>query len=442
MIQIPYQFIPRTYQLELMTAMDSGFKRAIAVYHRRAGKDKTLFNMTIKKAFQRVGAYYYFFPEFAQGRRVIWDGRDGSGIRFLDHIPPGIGARFDKTNMKIDLPNGSLIQVLGTDKFDKVRGSNPVGCVFSEYAFQNPAAWNTVRPILAENGGWAVFNSTPNGKNHFWKLLDQVQHNPEWFTQVITVEDSLDENGVRYVPESTVQEEIDAGMSDDMVQQEFYCSFTANAEGFFYLSELDDAYEQGRIGNVPYTPNIPVNTWWDVGYGDDTAIWFTQIVDRAIHVIDFERGNSGGIDKYAKLLASKPYNYGEHNFPHDIVKGEFGTGTNAWEVAQKLFPNTRLNKLQKISLTDGINAARATIPRCYFDEKNCELGLEALMDYHREWDDKYQEYKQTPAKGWSNHAADAFRYLATGITMPRTRSLKKEKLRKLNKSTRNSWMAA
>jgi hypothetical protein len=156
-ITIPYKFEPRTYQKELLAALDSGYRRAIAVYHRRAGKDKTMFNALVKKSLQRKGVYYYFFPEYAQGRRVIWDGIDGSGFKFLDHIPEPLIQSKNSTDMKIVLTNGSVIQVMGTDKFDKVRGSNPVGCVFSEFAFQNPKAWNIVRPILGENQGWAIF---------------------------------------------------------------------------------------------------------------------------------------------------------------------------------------------------------------------------------------------------------------------------------------------
>ena len=441
-IQIPYKFTPRPYQLDLLSALDSGYKRAIAVYHRRAGKDKTLFNLIIKKAFERRGIYYYFFPEFAQGRRVIWDGMDGSGMKFRDHIPKELITRESMQDMSITLVNDSIIQIIGTDKFNKVRGPNPVGCVFSEFAFQNPAAWDIVRPILAENGGWAVFNSTPFGKNHFHKLYEMAIQNPKWFTQLKTVEDTVDEKGNRFVPEDVVQDERDAGMSEEMIEQEFYCSFNANSQGFYFLKYLNDAEKQDRIGRVPYDPALPVETWWDIGVGDSTSIWFTQISNKEVHVIDYYQNNSVGLEHYAKYLQGLPYIFKSHNFPHDMRNTEFGTGRTRFEVAEDLFDRVELNMVPKVGLEDGINAARVTIPRCWFDKEKCAKGLDALYNYHREWDDKLQEFKNKPRHDWSSHAADAFRYLSVGFTMPKQQSAKKEAMKRYRRLSTKSWMVA
>lgn len=445
-ITLPHEFSPRVYQLDLLKALDSGYTRAIAAYHRRAGKDKTLFNIVVKKAFERRGTYYYFFPEFSQGRRVIWDGMDGSGMPFRDHIPKELlGGQPLSQDMKIPLVNGSIIQIIGTDKFDKVRGSNPVGCVFSEYAFQNPAAWNVVRPILAENGGWAVFNSTPFGKNHFYKMFIMAQNNPKWFSQLITVEDSLDEDGNRYIPDSVIQEELDSGMSEEMVQQEYYCSFTANSQGFYYLKYIEEADDDDRITDVPYDPTYPVDTWWDIGVGDSTAIWFTQVINRRIHVIDFYQNNTFGLEHYVKELQKLPYIYNAHNFPHDMVNVEFGSGRSRFEVADNLFRESgaKLNIVQKLPIDEGVNAARMILPRCWFDRKRCERGLDALRNYHRQWDDKNQEFKNNPVHDWSSHPADAFRYFAVGLTIPKAKSRKNDMMtRYRNKVSAKGWMVA
>lgn len=440
-INIPYNFHPRTYQLDLLRALDSGYRRAITVWHRRAGKDKTLWNLIIKKAFERVGIYYYFFPEFAQGRRVVWDGIDGNGYAFRDHIPRELVKQAHVTDMKIELVNGSIIQIIGTDKFNKVRGSNPVGCVFSEFAYQNPAAWDVVRPILGENGGWAVFNSTPFGKNHFFDLYNHALQNDKWYTGLVTVEDSRDEDGNRYVPASVIEEDRLSGMSEEMIQQEYYCSFTANSQGFYYLTQLTDAENQGRIGSVPHEPDIPVDTWWDIGVGDSTAIWFTQTVGKEIHIINYYQNNSAGLDHYAKHLQKLPYIYGSHNFPHDMAQTEFGTGRTRMEMAENLFTNVRLNIVPKVGLEDGINAARIILPRCYFDINECKDGLKALYNYHREWDDRAQEYKNKPKHDWSSHGADAFRYLGVGFVMPKERSFKNDLLKRFKGRTRR-WQAA
>jgi phage terminase large subunit len=428
-ITIPYKFTPRTYQTEIFRAMDSGFRRGICILHRRAGKDKTMFNLMVKKAVERVGVYYYFFPEYAQGRRVIWDGIDGSGFKFLDHIPEPLVQSKNGTNMKLELTNGSVIQIMGTDKFDKVRGSNPVGCVFSEYAFQNPKAWNIIRPILRENGGWALFNSSTNGKNHFYEMYQMAMKNPNWFVMNYNVEQTFDENGNRYITDEMVQEERDSGMSEEMIQQEFYNSWTANTEGFYYLSLLEDLETNKQITTVRHDPTVPVETWWDIGVHDSTTIWFTQIVNKSLHIIDYYSSNNKGLDHYAKVLQSKKYIYRSHNFPHDMINMEFGTGRTRYEVAEELFKGTRLDLIRKLPVQEGINAARMILPNCYFDKEKCLEGLDGLKNYQKEWDDKNQVFRNTPLHNWASHPADAFRYLAIGVTLPKSKSFKNEIMR-------------
>lgn len=429
-ITIPYEYTPRPYQTDLFRALDSGYKRAVTVWHRRAGKDKSMFNLIIKKALERRGIYYYLFPEFTQARRVIYDGVDGSGFKFMDHIPETLIQRKNATDMKVELVNGSIIQLIGTDKFDKVRGSNPVGCVFSEFAFHNPKAWNIIRPILAENGGWAIFNSTPNGKNHFYDMFNSAEKNQKWFTQFLTVEDTVKDDGKPVISSEVIQDERDAGMSEEMIQQEFYCNWTANSQGFYYLSTIEASEREGKIGKVPFDHGSPVETWWDIGVGDNTCIWFTQTMGKTIHVIDFYKNNGKGIGHYAKELQKKPYVYRSHNFPHDMINTEFGTGRTRLEVAEELFKGVRVNIIQKVGLEDGINAVRMVLPSCYFDKANCLEGLDALRNYHRQYDEKLQEYKDKPVHDWASDPSDAFRYMAVGITMPKSRSFKNEFMRK------------
>ena len=440
-ITIPYQFTPRTYQKELLSARDAGFNRLIAIYHRRAGKDKTLFNLIVKEALKRRGVYYYFFPEFAQGRRVIWDGIDGSGFKFLDHIPEPLIQTKNSTDMKIVLTNGSVIQIMGTDKFDKVRGSNPVGCVFSGFAFQNPKAWNLVRPILRENNGWAAFNSSTNGKNHFYDLYQMALTNPNWFVQNYSVLDTIDENGNRYVSDEAIEEERSTGMSEELIQQEYYNSWTANADGFYYLSILEEMDKKGQITKVPHDPAAPVETYWDIGCGDATSIWFVQTMGKHLHIIDYYSANNKGIDHYAKVLQAKNYVYKAHNFPHDIVNIEFGTGRTRYEVAEELFTGTRLDVVRKLSKEEGRNAVRMILPNCYFDKVNCASGLDGLRNYRKEWDEKNQVFKDSDVHDWARDPADALRYLAVGISLPKVRNFRNDFVNASSKriSTNRNW---
>ncbi len=402
-----------------------------------------MFNVLVKKALQRKGVYYYFFPEYAQGRRVIWDGIDGSGFKFLDHIPEPLVQSKNSTDMKVVLTNGSVIQIMGTDKFDKVRGSNPVGCVFSEFAFQNPKAWNIVRPILGENGGWAIFNSSTNGKNHFYDLYQMALTNKNWFVQNLNVLQTLSPDGVRYIHDDVIQEDRDSGMSEELIQQEYFNSWTANSQGFYYLSIIEDLEQNGYITNVPHDHGAPVETYWDIGVDDYTAIWFTQTYGKEIHVIDFYQSNNKGLEHYAKVLQNKNYVYKAHNFPWDMINVEFGTGRTRYEIAEELFKGTRLEIVSKLSKEEGRNAVRIIMPNCRFDKVKCKEGLDSLKNYRKQWDEKNQTFRDDDVRDWAKHAADAFRYLAVGITLPRTKSFRADFLKAKSKaiSTKN-WKIA
>jgi len=225
-VTIPYNFTPRFYQIPILRAMDQGMKRACWVVHRRGGKDKTAVNFTAKKMFQRVGTYYHCLPTYNQARKVLWDAIDKDGFRMMDHIPESIRMKTNNSEMKITLQNGSIWQAIGADNYDAVVGANPVGIVMSEWAVSDnyPLAWDYFRPILAENGGWAIFIYTPRGRNHGFSLYQDALRNKDWYCQLLTVNDTHAINTV------DIQAERDAGMSEDMIQQEFYCSFIASNE--------------------------------------------------------------------------------------------------------------------------------------------------------------------------------------------------------------------
>lgn len=235
-VTIP-RFIPRPYQLPFLRAMDNGAKRCVLVWHRRAGKEVVCFNWMIKQAWwHRVGTYVYFFPTSTLGRRILWDGANKEGKRFLDYIPREIIAgNLNANEMKIRLTNGSVIQVIGSDQIINV-GINPVGCVFSEYSLQDPKCWNFIRPILRENGGWAVFNFTPRGKNHAHDLYLMAKHNPEWFCQKLSIHDT----GV--LTEADMELERKEGMSEHLIEQEYYCfpkgQHVLTSEGSKDISEI------------------------------------------------------------------------------------------------------------------------------------------------------------------------------------------------------------
>lgn len=245
-ITIPHNYEPRPYQLPILSALDGGKKRGVCVWHRRSGKDKTFLNYLVKKMFQRVGIYYYFFPNYNQGRKILWDGIDRAGFAYMSHIPVKLRKKTNIQEMKVTLCNNSIFQIVGTDNIDSIMGTNPVGCVFSEYSLQDPQAWDFIRPILLENDGWAIFNYTPRGRNHGYKLYEMAKHNPDWFCELLTVEDTGD-----IITQDMLQAEREAGMDEQLLQQEYYCSFDAALQLCFFGDSL--SRHKDTMAGVRYT---------------------------------------------------------------------------------------------------------------------------------------------------------------------------------------------
>lgn len=241
---IPHQFKPRDYQLPLLKALDKGYTRALIVWNRRSGKDKTCFNYMIKKSFEKVGTYFYFLPTYSQAKKVIWDNIDNDGFRMLDHIPKELIKSTNGTELKIELVNGSIIQLIAADEFKKSGvGTNPVGVVFSEYSITDPEAWKFVSPILAVNGGWAIFNFTPRGMNHAWQLLQKVKENDKWFVEILTLEDTK-------VLQGEALEEERSNLPQDLFDQEYYCKFIEGAGQFFKRIKENCIEETDKVNPI------------------------------------------------------------------------------------------------------------------------------------------------------------------------------------------------
>ena len=406
-ITVPSNFTPRDYQLPVLRAMSNGIKRAVMVWHRRAGKDMTCLGFVASQMMQRVGNYYYFFPTYNQGKKVIWEGKKRDGTPMLDIFPDEIIQDKNKSELQIVLKNNSLFQIVGTDNFDSIMGTGPVGCVFSEYSLQNPQAWDLIRPILNENDGWALFPFTPRGENHGYDLYEMAKNNPRWFAQLATVDDT------KAVTPEEIEEERQAGMSEAMIQQEYYCDFSGMIPGAYYSALMNVAKKENRIGRLPWEPKLPVDTFWDLGVGDSTAIWFVQQHNQEVRIIDYYEASGVGFIYYVKVLSEKPYVFGTHNAPFDIEVKELGTGKSRLETAESL--GLRFEVVPKLGLEDGIDAVRNLIPRCWFDEEKCKQGIRALRNYYSKFDPTKRIFNKSPVHDWSSHGADAFRYLAVGL---------------------------
>lgn len=216
-IELPHKLDYRDYQKWVVSFLRKWGKRAVNVWHRRAWKDKTYFNLLVEMAIREQWWYAYILPTYAQWKKIIWDSIDKNGLRFKDHIPKELLVWENGTELKFTLANWSFIQILWSENIDSLRGISPRWIVFSEYAFQNPTAWEVMRPILAENWWWAIFNSTPNGKNHFYDMCNMAKDNPEWYYQKLSIQDTW------VVSNEYIEEERKNWMSEEMIQQEYYC---------------------------------------------------------------------------------------------------------------------------------------------------------------------------------------------------------------------------
>jgi len=288
-INLPYNFKLREYQIPVWRAFFKEQKRrAVCVWHRRAGKDKTFINILIGAAMERKGNYVYLFPEQRQARRNIWNAIDKNGVRFLDHFPPSfIEGEPNNTEMLIRFINGSTFQLLGSDNYDSLMGSNPVGVVFSEYALHNPTAWELIKPILNENGGWAIFQGTPRGTNHLYKMYSHGINSDRWFSQFLTIEDTEDAYGNPVVTQEQIDDDRAEGTPEEIIQQEYYCSFTAGNVGSYYGKLLAKARKAGRVKNFDIDPRLPIYTFWDLGISDYTSIWFMQPYKKELRLINY-----------------------------------------------------------------------------------------------------------------------------------------------------------
>lgn len=408
-VTLPHNYEPRPYQLPLLQAIDSGYLRLLTLWHRRSGKDKTWLNIIAKKMAERVGAYYYFFPTFRQGKKILWDGMDRDGFKFTDHFPKGLVASRNDTELKITYRNGSIFQIIGTDRYDSIVGTNPVGCVFSEYALQNPAVWDFIRPILAENGGWAGFNFTPRGKNHAYDLYQVALADPRrWFVSRLTADDTG-----AIPPEVLEQErkEIIAKNGDDAVYfQEYFCSFTAGIMGAYYYRQCEEAEKAGRFTSVPYDPALPVHTVCDLGISDTFAIGFYQSAGMQRRKIDYMEFTGVGLPEIIKAMKDKPYVYGRHFAPHDIKVRELGTGKSRLEVAESL--GIAYEVVPSMPVQDGIEAGRRAFSKLWVDKDACKLWLRAIPQYTKEYDEERKVFRDRPNHDWTSHAADEHRYFA------------------------------
>ena len=433
-ITLPYLYQARHYQVPVWDAffpsdpLAEAVKRAVLVWHRRAGKDKTCINLLATKMVERVGYYLYLLPKQTQARKVIWKGQGKEqkdpdtgeiipGVKFLDHFPKELIANVNNTEMTIEFINGSICQLGGSDSYDAMMGTNPIGIIFSEYSLQNPMAWDYFRPILAENDGWAIFEYTPRGRNHGYFMREQAKElarkeKSNWFFQELSVDKT------KAIPLEAIEAEREAGMAEEMVQQEFYCSFDAYNRGSIFGKQMKTAWKEKRIKFVPVDTRYPVSTFWDIGISKGSenrnAIWLAQLVEGEPHIVGYYENDDEPATLYFAWLKEwqkeHSISWGLHWAPHDVKVRDWITGKTRKKAAKE--HGFKFKQVPNIPRADGIDAAQNFLSKCLIDEESCKRGIACLTDYSYKYNEELQQFSREPIHNWAANGSDAFRMMA------------------------------
>ncbi len=377
---------------------------AVIVAHRRCGKTVACINDLIYKAImegKEDGRYAYIAPYYSQAKTIAWD--------YLLKFSQPVLAKANQSELWVELVNGARIRLFGADTGENLRGLYLDSVVLDEYADMKPSIWGSVvRPLLADRGGSATFIGTPKGHNQFWDVYNNATKDPSWYVKTLRASQT------HLLPESELADAAKM-MSQDQYLQEFECDFESAILGAFYGKEMRQLTDEGRITEVRHDPMFKVHTAWDLGYSDDTAIWFFQVIHGEIRLLDYHYSNGQPVAFYAGIVQSREvergYDYGYHYLPHDARAKTLASNRSVIEQLGDKLPMKSLRIVPNLGLQDGIQASRLALTRAWFDHK-CEDGIECLRQYQREYDEDKKVFRDKPRHDWTSHGADAFRYLS------------------------------
>ena len=397
-VNIELEYKPREVFLDFH---DREQRWAVIVAHRRCGKTVSCINDLIYRALTENkdnATYAYIAPYYSQAKTIAWD--------YLIRFTQPVRANHNIAELWVELINGSKIRLFGADNPDNLRGLGLCGVVLDEYADMKPSTWGSViRPLLADRKGWAVFIGTPKGHNSFWDIYNNATKEPNWYAKTLRASQTrlLDDEEL---------EDAKAMMSEDQYLQEFECDFESAILGAYYGKEMRSITDAGRITTVDYDRMFPVHTAWDLGYSDDTTIWFYQVIHGEIRLLDYHSSNGHNIPYYVDVIKDRDYIYGTHWLPHDARAKTLASGGKS--IIEQLSEKIDIKSFRivpSLSLQDGIQAVRMALTRSWFDFK-CDDGIECLKQYQREYDDDKKMFRDKPRHDWTSHGADAFRMLA------------------------------
>jgi hypothetical protein len=374
---------------------------SVLVCHRRQGKTVACINDLISKGvYSRKPRprYAYIAPLRNQAKKIAWE-------YLKEYAGPIIRKKSEVDLSVIIEPSGSEISLYGADNPDAFRGQYFDGVILDEYADMSPTIFSTIIvPTLSDRKGWLVFIGTPKGKNHFKEKWDEAGEKAGWFRMMC----KASESGIIDEEELAIAR---SNMSEDEYAQEYECSFDAAVKGTYYASLIQELEQSGQIFNInaEYDSEFPVNVYSDLGYTDSTALWFAQARPDGHALIDYEEHHCEPLLFYFDLLRNKGYNYERIWLPHDARAKTLQTGRSTIE--QFIYNDFPVDIVPSISVQHGIDAARMLLRNCWFNPRT-KLGVEALRNYQRSYDDIRKVFSDNPLHNWASHGSDAFRMFA------------------------------
>lgn len=424
-------WLPRPYQRPLWDYLETGGKHAVAVWHRRAGKDEIALHRSAIAAHERIGNYWHMLPEYKQARKAIWDAiNPHSGKKRIDEaFPVELRKSTNQTEMKIEFKSGAIWQVVGSDNFNALVGSPPIGIVYSEWSLANPMAHAYLSPILAENDGWALFIYTARGYNHGHSTYEGAKDNKKAFAQLLTVDETNAISQESLLSQLKVYCDLygdDHGRA--LWRQEFYNDWSSANIGAILGTDIERAEREGRLTDELNVDEWPIEISSDIGFRDTAAWWFWQPRIGGFDVVDYDQGVGMDADDWIERLKIKlkPYKLGRIWLPHDAKAKTFQSKHTSVERFISAFGHDKVGIVPDSKIPDRINAARRVVGKCRFHRTNCKEGLNGLRSWCYEFNDESRIYSKEPKHDWASHPGDAYSYGAQ-IMSERVIETKQEK---------------
>ncbi len=409
--------------------LESTHRWAVLVAHRRAGKTVAVVQKLIKAALthKRKGPplrYAYIAPTRDQAKDIAW-------AYLKDYTSKIPGVDVNESELRIWLPNAATIRLYSGENYERMRGLYFDGVVSDEDADIPPHAFDfVILPCLLDYDGWHVRIGTPKGRNAFQKAFAAACSDPDSFSLLL----KSSESGI-LSPSALAA--MRSKLSEEAFRQEMECDFSVGRPGAIYAREIDAARAAGRIIKFEPHKGAMINTTWDIGSPENTAVVYSQRIGPVLQIVDFDLGERMTTGERVARMMAKPFAklYGTHCLPHDAAAVHAGGMSFQAELEAAGLQNTAIIP-RTVDVERRINGMYERLPNMYFREGFTDRLVDALENYHRKEDVKAGVVDSKIVHDWASHPADAFGYIAeaeeaglmSGQSMQKPKSSRKPKV--------------